>query len=165
LTRQPRCPTIVVAGGTLSSCRRSCAACSSDGSATYLEDNEVGAAFLPTQFGEQSAHDRGGVAAHRHVAGEKLRAYRLTIVNVTGRPSGHCVHVAFVVAHGQHPTASRGTRRCWILDRKNRLCPVGIAGESVAGAGIARGYWNKPGSPPKVRRASVPRGRAHVSHS
>lgn len=35
--------------------------------------------------------------------------------------------------------------KCYILDQENRIQPVGVAGElCISGAGIARGYMNKP---------------------
>ncbi|HEX7704796.1 MAG TPA: condensation domain-containing protein, partial [Kofleriaceae bacterium] len=120
--------------------------------ATYLETNEVRCAFLPTQFGEQFM--RTTAAASLRIvtlAGEKLRAYRpttWTIVNGYGPTEYTVCTTAFIVDRPWDNIpigAPVWNTQVLVLDRKDRLCPIGIAGElCVAGAGIARGYLGRP---------------------
>ncbi len=118
----------------------------------YYEAKQVKVAFLPTQFGEQflrmtENHSLRIVT----LAGEKMRAYRpmpWTIVNGYGPTEYTVCTTAFIVdrAWDNIPIGKPvWNTEILVLDRRGRLCPIGIAGElCVAGKSIARGYLGKP---------------------
>ncbi len=136
----------------------------------YLEAHAVGIAFLPTQFGEQfnrAAVSEGTLAnsgvegprglienrtlRYMGLGGEKLRAYwpvPWKIVNAYG-PTEYTVYTTAHTVDRQLDNIPIG-KPVWntqihILDRRDRVCPIGIVGElCVAGAQIARGYLHRP---------------------
>ena len=118
----------------------------------YFDAKQVSAAFLPTQFGEQFLR----MAAPKSLrivtlAGEKMRAYRTVpwqIVNGYGPTEYTVCTSAFVVdrAYDNIPIGKPvWNTEVLVLDRRGRICPIGIAGElCVAGKSIARGYLGRP---------------------
>ena len=118
----------------------------------YFADHRVAITFLPTQFGEQFLR-----VATRHqlraafLGGEKLRqrpSDRTMIVNGYGPTEYTVAATAFTVdkAYDNIPIGKPlWNTQILILDRLDRLCPIGVAGElCISGASTARGYLNRP---------------------
>ncbi|HEX7700663.1 MAG TPA: amino acid adenylation domain-containing protein, partial [Kofleriaceae bacterium] len=117
----------------------------------YFAEHRVAIAFLPTQFGEQFLR-----AATRHtlraafLGGEKLRnrpSDRLAIINGYGPTEYTVAATAFTVdrAYDNIPIGKPlWNTQILVLDRLDRLCPIGVAGElCISGTSIARGYLNR----------------------
>ena len=118
----------------------------------YFDAKQVRVASLPTQFGELFMRNVENRSLRLVVlGGEKLRSYRAVpyrVVNAYG-PTEYTVVTAAFDVDRDYENIPIG-KPIWntqvaILDRRNRLCPIGIAGElCVMGHGIARGYLNRP---------------------
>jgi tyrocidine synthetase-3 len=117
----------------------------------YLAEHHVAVASFPTQFGEQFLHITENPGLRRiMLGGEKLRAYRpgpWTVVNGYGPTECTCLSTSYPV-QGQLENIPVGkpvwNTQIYILDKMNRLCPVGVAGElCIGGNGVARGYLNR----------------------
>ena len=118
----------------------------------YFAEHRVAIAFLPTQFGEQFLR-----TATRHtlraafLGGEKLRnrpSDKLQIVNGYGPTEYTVAATAFTVdkAYDNIPIGKPlWNTQVLVLDRLDRLCPIGVAGElCISGTSIARGYLDRP---------------------
>ncbi|MBF0545767.1 MAG: amino acid adenylation domain-containing protein [Candidatus Riflebacteria bacterium] len=118
----------------------------------YFEKTKVSVAFLPTQLGEQFIR-----LAETHslrvliLGGDKLHSYRATpykVMNGYG-PTEYTVCTSAFFVEGSFENIPIG-KPIWntqvlILDKKRRLCPIGVPGElCVAGRSMARGYLNRP---------------------
>jgi tyrocidine synthetase-3 len=122
------------------------------GLSAYLAENRVNIAAFPTQFGEQFLLLTDNPGLRRvTLCGEKLRAYRegpWTLVNGYGPTETTC-YSSFFVVDRQYENIPIG-KPLWntqilILDKRGRLCPIGVPGElCIGGTGVARGYLNKP---------------------
>jgi tyrocidine synthetase-3 len=122
------------------------------GMSAYLAERRVVVAAFPTQLGEQYLLLTENPGFRRvTLCGEKLRTYRegpWKLVNGYGPTETTCYSSSYVVDR-QYENIPIG-KPLWntqilILDKHDRLCPIGIAGElCIAGKGLARGYLNKP---------------------
>ncbi|MCX6246698.1 MAG: amino acid adenylation domain-containing protein [Bacteroidetes bacterium] len=118
----------------------------------YFEANNITVSFLPTQFGEQFIDN---IENHSlrwlDVAGEKLRSFRkrpYTLMNGYG-PTEYADCTTWFIVDKYYDNIPIGkpiwNTRIYILDKYNKLRPVGIPGElCVAGTGLAEGYFGKP---------------------
>ena len=122
------------------------------GLSAYLAKHRVAVAAFPTQFGEQFLQTTDNPGVRRvTLCGEKLRQYcegPWTLVNGYGPTETTCYSTSFVVPH-TYDNIPIGkplwNTQVFVLDRYNRLCPIGVAGQlCIAGTGVARGYLNKP---------------------
>ncbi len=129
--------------------------------------NQTPSAFYQLMQADRECGDAGGRLALRFVVfgGEALDLWRLrewfarhgdaapVLVNMYGitETTVHVSHVALDagrVAGDAGSVIGRGIPdlRVYVLDECLRPAPVGVAGELyVAGAGLARGYWNRFG--------------------
>ena len=89
----------------------------------------------------------GGEACPRELA-EKLLGYARELWNVYGPTETTIWSSATRVEHGSgslrigQPIANT---EFYVLDREHALAPIGVTGELyIGGAGLARGYWNRP---------------------
>jgi amino acid adenylation domain-containing protein len=111
--------------------------------------------FLPTPLAELAFAEERLPATLRHllVGGDRLRQRppghpQWTLVNNYGPTETTVVATSGTIAaedalHIGRPVANA---RTYVLDRAERPVPVGVIGELyVAGAGVARGYWRRPG--------------------
>ena len=93
----------------------------------------------------------GEALSPEQLSGWKNRYPGTRLINMYGITET-TVHVTFreITEHDIQTNASNvgrplPTLKCYILDRCNRLCPVGVEGEiCVSGTGVARGYLNQP---------------------
>ena len=118
----------------------------------YLAEHHVSVASFPTPFGEMflQAADNPGLRKIM-LGGEKLRTHRpgpWTVVNGYGPTETTCLSTTYPV-QGQLENIPVGkpvwNTQIYIVDRQDRLCPIGVAGElCIAGLGVARGYLNRP---------------------
>lgn len=115
----------------------------------YYNDNGITISFLPTQIAEQFMKLDNHSLRYLQAAGDKLRSYQekpYKVVNNYGPTENTVVATCFVIDKlydnipiGK-PTANT---QLYILDRFNRLQPVGVPGElCIGGVGLARGYLN-----------------------
>ena len=120
--------------------------------ARYLADNDVRVAAFPTQFGEQFLHVAEPKGLRKvMLGGEKLRTHRAgpwTIVNAYGPTETTCASTAYpVLRHADNIPVGKPAwnTQVLILDKRDRLCPIGVAGElCIAGLGVTRGYLDRP---------------------
>ena len=127
----------------------------------WLVENEINVSFVTTPLAEQL------IAGEWPAAGNSLRALltggdRLTrhpsrgfsvpLINHYGPTESTVVATAGPVplagAEEGLPSIGRpiANTRIYVLDRKMNPTPVGVTGELyVGGAGLARGYWKRPG--------------------
>ena len=70
--------------------------------------------------------------------------------------------------HSTDRRALSPTRACTFSDADLQPCPIGVVGELyIAGVGLARGYWNRPGADRRALRRQSLRarsGRAALPH-
>jgi amino acid adenylation domain-containing protein/non-ribosomal peptide synthase protein (TIGR01720 family) len=88
----------------------------------------------------------GGEAFPESVLPEIRSACRCRVFNVYG-PTETTIWSTVEEVRGTGPvTLGRpiANTRCYVLDSRRRLQPTGVVGElAIAGAGLARGYWNR----------------------
>jgi len=117
----------------------------------YYEANNITIGFLPTQMYELFMELENRSLRTLLTAGDKLRQYKkrgYRLVNNYG-PTENTVVAASFAVEAQYNNIPIGKPiancRIYILDKYNRLQPVGIPGElCIAGEGLARGYYNRP---------------------
>ncbi|MEI7725470.1 MAG: amino acid adenylation domain-containing protein [Bacteroidota bacterium] len=118
----------------------------------YFNIHNITVSFLPTQFGEQFIDNIENKSLRwLDVAGEKLRSFKkrpYTIMNGYGPTEYADCTTWFIVDkyYDNIPIGKPiGNTRIYILDKYNKLRPIGIPGElCVAGIGLADGYLGKP---------------------
>lgn len=118
----------------------------------YMEKNKVTFTILPTQFYEQFSELTDNKSLrYLMVGGEKLKAYKKAnykLINAYGPTEYTVITTAFNVEKDYEniPIGSGiANSRLYVLDKYNKLMPVGIYGElCISGDGLARGYLNRP---------------------
>jgi amino acid adenylation domain-containing protein/thioester reductase-like protein len=118
----------------------------------YFESNSINKIFLPTQFCEHFMElvDNRSLSVV-DVAGEKLKHYKkgnYRLLNKYG-PTEYTVYTTCFEVDRFYDNIPIGkpvwNTKIFIVDKYNRLQPVGVAGElCISGAGLARGYLNAP---------------------
>lgn len=119
----------------------------------YFEEQGVTLAFMTTQLGRQFAESMEGRSLrHLSTGGETLvpigppAAYQFH--NLYGPTEGTIISTAFPIDrfYDRVPIGKPVDNTCiYILDRYNRLAPIGVAGElCIAGRGVAHGYLGRP---------------------
>ncbi|XXF81242.1 amino acid adenylation domain-containing protein [Myxococcaceae bacterium GXIMD 01537] len=115
--------------------------------------------FLPTPLAEallQEPIPEGLSLRTLLTGGDRLRhrpreGLPFSVVNHYGPTEGTVVSTAAVVTPGpesEPPSIGRpiANTQAYVLDAHRNPVPIGVPGELyVAGAGLARGYWNQPG--------------------
>ncbi len=118
----------------------------------YFETNRINKIFLPTQFSEHFMElvDNRSLSIV-DVAGEKLKHYKKRNYRVLNKygPTEYTVYTTCFEVDKFYDNIPIGkpvwNTKIFIVDKYNRLQPVGVAGElCIAGAGLARGYLNAP---------------------
>ncbi|XPV77569.1 MAG: amino acid adenylation domain-containing protein [Desulfovibrio sp.] len=118
----------------------------------YFVENKVTHAHFPTQFAEQYMRmcDMDSLK-YLVVGGDALKSYRLGNFRLTNEygPSETTMACLSYDVPDILPKPSIGSpvanTRIYILDSKDRLCPIGVPGEiCVAGTQVGRGYLNRP---------------------
>jgi fengycin family lipopeptide synthetase D len=118
----------------------------------YFMRENISHAHFPTQFAEQFMRMAEGRSLKTMVVGgDRLTRYRLGPYRLTNEygPSETtmaCLSHDLSEVMDNPPVGSPvDNYRVYILDKKGRLCPIGMPGEiCVAGQGVARGYHNRP---------------------
>ncbi len=119
----------------------------------YFEDSGVTLVFMTTQLGRQFAETmEGNSLRHLSTGGETLVPIdppsRYGFHNLYGPTEGTIISTAFPVdrLYDRVPIGKPvDNTRIYILDRHNRLAPIGVPGElCIAGRGVARGYLGRP---------------------
>ncbi|WP_419784269.1 amino acid adenylation domain-containing protein [Maridesulfovibrio sp.] len=117
----------------------------------YFNENKVSHAHFPTQFAEQYMRicDMDSLR-YLIVGGDRLRSYRLGGFRLTNEygPSETtmaCLSYDVPKIMSKPPIGSPvANTRIYILDGRDRLCPIGVPGEiCVSGSGVGRGYLNR----------------------
>jgi len=118
---------------------------------SYFLRSGVTVAFLPTQFGELFMKQAENPTLRAlFLGGDKVRTFKATgysIYNAYG-PTENTVCTTGYRLKEQLDNIPIGkplwNNKIFILDRQNRLCPIGVAGElCVSGANVGRGYLNR----------------------
>lgn len=118
----------------------------------YFDSNSVTNAHFPTQFAEQFMRmcDPQSLK-YLVVGGDRLKSYELTNYRLTNEygPSETtmaCLSYDVPTLMAKPPVGFPiANTRIYILDKKNRLCPIGVPGEiCVSGIQVGRGYLNRP---------------------
>ncbi|MCP5052494.1 MAG: amino acid adenylation domain-containing protein [bacterium] len=117
----------------------------------YFETHRVTIGFLPTQVCEQFMTISNRSLRVLLTGGDKLKQFRAgsyQLVNNYGPTENTVVTTSFTV-DGVYDNIPIGkpvdNTRIYILDKYDRLQPVGIAGELyISGDSLARGYLNRP---------------------
>ncbi len=118
----------------------------------YFEKHGVTHAHFPTQFAEQfMAMTENRSLKRMVVGGDALRQYRVGSYKITNEygPSETTVASTAMLVDRQYERVPIGkpadNTRVYILDRLQRLQPLGVPGEiCIAGSGLARGYRKDP---------------------
>ncbi len=119
----------------------------------YFEKQGVTLAFMTTQLGRQFAESmEGSSLRHLSTGGETLvpldppSSYNFH--NLYGPTEGTIISTAFPIdrIYDRMPIGKPiDNTRIYILDRHNRLAPIGVPGElCIAGRGVASGYLGRP---------------------
>ncbi len=116
----------------------------------YIEKNNITVCFLPTQVCEQFMKRDNKSLRYLLTGGDKLKQYisrSYKIVNNYG-PSENTVVTTYFVLDKQYVNIPIGkpisNNQAYVLDKYNKLCPVGVAGElCISGDSLARGYLNR----------------------
>jgi len=119
---------------------------------SYFMKENISHAHFPTQFAEQFMRMTEGASLKTMVVGGdrltryKLGPYRLTNEYGPSETTMACLsHDVSEVIDNPPVGSPVDNYRVYILDKKGRLCPIGMPGEiCVAGQGVARGYHNRP---------------------
>ncbi|MFZ2958257.1 MAG: amino acid adenylation domain-containing protein [Candidatus Ozemobacteraceae bacterium] len=118
----------------------------------YFEQHKITIADLPTQFAEQFMELTENTSLRRLVTGgDRLKQCslgRYVLVNEYG-PTEYTIsataHTVEKVSRNIPIGKPLANTQIYVLDKLQRPLPVGVPGEMcIAGAGLARGYWNKP---------------------
>ena len=117
----------------------------------YFEDNRITISFLPTQICEEFLVEDNKSLRYLLAGGDKLRkcmnkSYEL--VNNYGPTENTVVTTSFNTrdCHAENIPIGKpiSNARAYIVDKSNKLQPVGVVGElCIAGDGLARGYLNR----------------------
>ncbi len=118
----------------------------------YYEKNHITISFLPTQFAEQFMKNTDNRSLrYLDTGGDKLRIFEkqnYSVINNYGPTEGTVCAASFVVEkqYGNIPIGKPfHSSNILILDKKNRLVPIGFPGElCIAGVSVARAYLNMP---------------------
>ncbi|MEG1990748.1 MAG: non-ribosomal peptide synthetase, partial [Christensenella sp.] len=119
----------------------------------YIEKNNITVAFFTTQLGRQFAECMENKSLRAlSVGGEALVPIEppkdFLLSNLYGPTECTVLVTRFCVdkLYDRVPIgAAIDNTRLYVLDRHDRLAPVGVAGElCIAGRGVARGYLNRP---------------------
>jgi len=118
----------------------------------YFCNQGVTHAHFPTQFAEQfirmcdSKSLQSMVVGGDKLTSYQLRNYRLTNEYGPSETAMACLSYDVQTVMAKPPIGTPvANTRVYILDSSNRLCPIGMPGEiCVAGAGVGRGYLNRP---------------------
>ena len=117
----------------------------------YFTEHRITHAHFPTRFAEQFMR-MCTMDSLRHliVGGDSLRSYRLGDFRLTNEygPSETTMACLSYDVPERMPKPPIGSpvanTRIYILDERDRLCPIGVPGEiCVSGAGVGRGYLNR----------------------
>jgi len=118
----------------------------------YFDKNSIRGAFFTTQLAEQfNENFESKTLRYLDAGGEKLRTFtrRSYELNNGYGPTECTVYTTFFPVDKQYDNIPIGkplaNMRLYVLDKKNKLLPVGIPGElCVAGDGVGRGYLGRP---------------------
>ncbi|MEG2575455.1 MAG: amino acid adenylation domain-containing protein, partial [Christensenella sp.] len=119
----------------------------------YIEKNNITVAFFTTQLGRQFAECMENKSLRAlSVGGEALVPIEppkdFLLSNLYGPTECTVLVTRFCVdkLYDRVPIgAAIDNTRLYVLDRHDRLAPVGVAGElCIAGRGVAKGYLNRP---------------------
>ncbi|WP_320007192.1 non-ribosomal peptide synthetase [Maridesulfovibrio sp.] len=117
----------------------------------YFNEHKISHAHFPTQFAEQYMRicDMDSLR-YLIVGGDRLRSYRLGNFRLTNEygPSETtmaCLSYDVPKIMSKPPIGNPvANTRIYILDERDRLCPIGVPGEiCVSGSGVGRGYLNR----------------------
>ncbi|HIQ38322.1 MAG TPA: amino acid adenylation domain-containing protein [Desulfocapsa sulfexigens] len=117
----------------------------------YFVANKITNAHFPTQFAEQFMNMCSGRSLqYMVVGGDRLKSYRMGDYRLTNEygPSETtmaCLSYDVPEVTAKPPVGSPvANTRVYILDSRERLCPIGVPGEiCVAGTQVGRGYLNR----------------------
>ncbi|MEK4077793.1 amino acid adenylation domain-containing protein [Paenibacillus sp. FSL M7-0656] len=118
--------------------------------ADYYNEQGITVSFLPTAVCEQFTQIQNDSLRVLLTGGDKLKSYHpvpYDLVNNYGPTENTIVTAAFKV-NGEYDNIPIGCPidnvRVYILDRNDKLLPIGIPGElCIAGDSLARGYMNR----------------------
>ncbi|WP_272037596.1 non-ribosomal peptide synthetase [Paenibacillus sp. JJ-100] len=118
--------------------------------ADYYNEQGITVSFLPTAVCEQFTQIKNDSLRVLLTGGDKLKSYHpgsYELVNNYGPTENTIVTAAFKV-NGEYDNIPIGSPidnvRVYILDKKDKLLPIGIPGElCIAGDSLARGYMNR----------------------
>ncbi|PHM40752.1 non-ribosomal peptide synthetase [Xenorhabdus szentirmaii] len=118
---------------------------------TFINMHEITKAFIPTALMNHfSAPLLRSTLQTIHTGGETLNALDLhsgvTVFNQYG-PTEITVCATQCLLQGRERPIGKGidNTRLYVLDDEGHPVPIGAAGELyIGGAGLARGYWNRP---------------------
>ncbi|MCB1920799.1 MAG: amino acid adenylation domain-containing protein, partial [Candidatus Competibacteraceae bacterium] len=119
----------------------------------YLEEQNITIADFPTQFGEQFMQlTRNRSLRLMLMGGDRLKTVALqpyTLVNAYGPTECTVTATRFVIDRDDYASIPIGrpvaNTQAYVVDAHGQLQPIGIPGELwLAGAQVARGYWNRP---------------------
>uniref|UniRef100_UPI002157AACF AMP-binding protein n=1 Tax=Xenorhabdus bovienii TaxID=40576 RepID=UPI002157AACF len=123
----------------------------SDQLLSFINTHEITKAFIPTalmnHFAAELAHSTLQVI---HTGGEALNALNLPpdvmLFNQYGPTEGTVCATQNLLQDGDRAIGKGiDNVRLYVLDGEGNLSPMGATGELyIGGAGLARGYWNRP---------------------
>ncbi|WP_275359790.1 non-ribosomal peptide synthetase [Xenorhabdus bovienii] len=123
----------------------------SDQLLSFINTHEITKAFIPTalmnHFADELARSTLQVI---HTGGEALNALDLppdvTLFNQYGPTEGTVCATQNFLRDGDRAIGKGiDNTRLYVLDGESNLSPIGAPGELyIGGAGVARGYWNRP---------------------
>ncbi|WP_275363061.1 amino acid adenylation domain-containing protein, partial [Xenorhabdus bovienii] len=123
----------------------------SDQLLSFINTHEITKAFIPTalmnHFADELARSTLQVI---HTGGEALNALDLppdvTLFNQYGPTEGTVCATQNLLQDGDRAIGKGiDNARLYVLDGEGNLSPMGATGELyIGGAGLARGYWNRP---------------------
>ncbi|MCG3470407.1 amino acid adenylation domain-containing protein [Xenorhabdus bovienii] len=123
----------------------------SDQLLSFINTNEITKAFIPTalmnHFADELARSTLQVI---HTGGEALNALSLPpdviLFNQYGPTEGTVCVTQNLLRDGDRAIGKGiDNTRLYVLDGEGNLSPIGAPGELyIGGAGLARGYWNRP---------------------
>lgn len=118
---------------------------------SFYDTHGITIAFLPTQIGEQFLGMENHSLRYLLLGGDKLHSFteqRYAVVNNYGPTENTVVTTSWQVnEHSLHIPIGRpvSNTHIYILSELDELVAIGVTGEiCIGGAGLAKGYLNKP---------------------